>query len=390
MEMAKRWKWSVAVSTLVASWLSATALGQPELWLQYQSGVDESRPYRWLELTTNAPPEIKLPKLNSVPRFARWTTPMDNSGGRWLCLDRSTKAGLYDRLYFDTKGNGRLDDASPVSAQQQRSASVAEMGPVPVVFKGEDGPITYHLAVHYYRLSDDDERLLVESAGSYQGTVKIGDQTRRIELIDGNVNGTFNDTGLSESACDRVIIDGDRSKQRCLGRLLEVGGQLFQVEVARDGAFLKIEKAQAVALGKVRLPDTIAEFTALGPNGHFVRRPANGELTLPVGDYRVSGWRIDRNDKLGSGWTLEGYNFPDLANFTVSAETPVVLDIGEPVRTALQVAETSGEMQFSLRFQGKLGESIQITQGGERPPGPRLTLTSQDGSYSRTNSFEFG
>ena len=50
----------------------------------------------------------------------------------------------------------------------------------------------------------------------------------------------------------------------------------------------------------------------------------------------------------------------------------------------------TNEVVFNLRFEGRYGESLQIMKGGQRPPGPRLTLTSLDGTCRYTNTFEFG
>jgi hypothetical protein len=76
--------------------LAGTAFAQSEQWLEYHTGT-EGRAYQSLKLTTNPPAGVVLPKLNAPPYFARWLTPMDPSGGRWLCLDRTRKSGPYDR-----------------------------------------------------------------------------------------------------------------------------------------------------------------------------------------------------------------------------------------------------------------------------------------------------
>src|SRR5208282_1409091 len=96
--------------------LAGTAFAQNEQWLEYHTGT-ESRAYHSLQLTTNPPPGVALPPLNGRPYFARWLTPMDPAGGRWLCFDRSRKSGPYDRLFIDSNGSGRLDDKAAVTAQ---------------------------------------------------------------------------------------------------------------------------------------------------------------------------------------------------------------------------------------------------------------------------------
>lgn len=372
------------------------ALAQKEQWLDYHV-KREGRGYRFLTVTTNPPPNVKLPKFNAQPYFAQWTSPMDPVG-RWLCFDRTRRSGLYDRVYFDTTGNGRLDDKTPVGTTQMDQYS-ATFEPVRVVFKGEDGPITYHLVFRFMQYGEGEVNLYAASGGYYAGKVDIGGKRRQLELIDENVNGTFNDRGPDMSDADGVGIDGDKVGERRLGKLLEVDGQFYQIEVARDGAFVKLQKAENVVLGPVRVPETISEFVAYGANGHFVRKPVKGEFTLPVGQYRIQGWKIDRKDAKGSEWALSAYGFNDSARFEVAAGKPVSLEVGEPMRVVLQVEKPlagpgmrvpTNQLAFNLRFEGRYGESLQIMKGNQRPTGPRLTLTSLDGTYRYTNTFEFG
>lgn len=133
---------------LTAMVLAGTAFAQSEQWLEYHTSND-GRAYHWMELTTNLPPGVALPKLNAQPYFARWLTPMDPAGGRWLCFDRTRKSGPYDRLFIDSTGNGRLDDKTPVQARLDSYS--AYFPATPVVFKGEEGPITYHLVFQFYQ-----------------------------------------------------------------------------------------------------------------------------------------------------------------------------------------------------------------------------------------------
>jgi len=208
--------------------------------------------------------------------------------------------------------------------------------------------------------------------------------------MDGNVNGTFNDLSDNASECDRVAIEGDKNGERYLGKMVEVDGQCYRIEAARDGAFVKLQKADGLSFGKVRVPVTISELVAFGENGHFVRQPTKGEFTLPAGKYQILSWTINRKDAKGAKWELMGYNFPDSAAFRVDAAKAVALEIGEPLRANLSASEATNVVAFNLSFLGRAGESIQFQKGNERPPGPKLTLASLDGTYRSTNTFEFG
>jgi hypothetical protein len=367
--------------------LADAAFAQSEQWLEYHTGA-EPRAYHLLKVNTNPPPGIALPKLNSSPCFARWLSPMDPAGGRWLCFDRTRQSGPYDRLYIDSTGNGRLDDKTPIQARLESYSAI--FPPTPLLFKGEDGPVTYHIAFQFYQY-DKTLQLLATSAGWYEGVVNFDGAKKRIQLIDGNVNGTFNDLAPDPYDSDRVQVDGDKTTERFLGRMLEVDGKFYRIECARDGAFVKVQKAENVTLGRVRVPENISEFAAFGENGHFVRKPTNGEFTLPAGHYRIFHWTINRKDEKGAAWTLSGHSFPDTAIFEVAADKPAALEIGEPVQAVLKAAEGKNrQVEFSLNFEGRQKEAIEMLREGERPRGPKLMLTSANGSLCYTNSFEFG
>jgi hypothetical protein len=368
---------------------AVSAFAQTEQWLEYHTG-SEHRSVQSLKLTSDAPPGVALPKVNASPYFVRWATPMDPSGGRWICLDRSRKSGPYDRLYIDSTGNGRLDDKTPIKGSAD--ANSATFPPVSVVFKGEDGPITYHLAFQSYQFENSPAQLMAFSAGWYEGLVNFDGVKKRIKLIDGNVNGSFNDIASDPYSCDRIQIEGDKTPERFLGQMVEVDGKFFRVEAARDGAYVKVQKATNVVLGQVHVPEDISTFTAFGQNGHFVREPANGLVSLPVGHYKIVDWIINRKDDKGAAWTLTGSRFPaNSAGFDIAADKTEVLEIGEPVQAVLSARDSGNrQIEFSLKFEGRQQENITMLRGGQRPAGPKLLLADATGKLNTTNTFEFG
>ena len=374
---------------LAGTLFAGSAWSQSEQWLEYHTG-NEERAYSQVKLTTNAPAGVTLPQLsneNGAAYFARWSTPMDPAGGRWLCLDRTRKSGPYNRLFIDSNGNGRLDDETPVLARVDSNNGMFPA--TPLVFKGEDGPITYHLAFRFYQYEKSPAQLLASSAGWYEGTVNFDGVKKRISLVDGNVNGTFNDMTLDAFQSDRIQFEGDKTGERFLGRMLEVDGKFFNVQADRDGAFIKVQKAENVTFGSVHVPENIANCSVYGVNGHFVRQPTNGNFAVPTGTYRMVRWEIQRKDDKGVPWTLSGYNFPQTSDFEVAADKPFTLDIGEPVKAELSTEEGK-QIAFNLKFVGKQNEAIEMMRDNQRPRGPKLMLASADGSLCYTNTFEFG
>lgn len=367
-----------------ATLLACCAFGQSEQWLQYHTG--EGRSYKRLELTNTPPAGVALPKLNGKAWFARWKTPMDPSGGRWVCFDHSRKSGPCDRMFIDSNGNGSLEDEKPVPAKIDNYYGI--FPGTPVVFKGEDGPITYHVSFRFYQYEQSSPSLLAMSSGWYEGNANFDGAKKRVRLIDADVSGSFNDMVADPYESDRVEVDGE---SHFLGRMLEVNNTFYQIEVARDGAFIKVKKAAGVQLGTVRVQEDIAEFSAFGENGHFTRKPQKGEFTIPAGKYRGVSWQIKRKDDKGTPWTLSGNRFPDTATFEVAANKTTDLEIGEPVRAVVEAQEgTDREFTLRLKFLGRQNESVDIERDGQNPPRPKLAMASADGKFTYTNSFEFG
>ena len=218
----------------------------------------------------------------------------------------------------------------------------------------------------------------------------LGGKKRRLELLDGNVNGTFNDLSDNAGDCDRVVVQGDKERERYLGKMIEVDGQFYRIQAARDGAFVKLQKAEDLSFGNMRVPEAISSLVAFGANGHFVRQPAKGEFTLPAGKYQILSWTIERKDDKGAKWAMTGYDFPDLAAFQADAAKPVSLKIAEPVRADVSASERTNEVAFNLKFLGAAGETVRFMKGNEYPPGPKLALASQDGAHHSISTFAFG
>jgi hypothetical protein len=370
--------------------------------LQYGAGTQDATS-RWLDTTTNAPPGVALPKVGTDVRFVRWVTPLDPAGSRWLCFDRTRRSGPHNRVWFDSNGNGRLDDETPVDARNVDSYS-AYFDSLRFVFKGEDGPIVYHLGLRFIRYNADDIRVIALSGCRYGGLVDFGGTKRQVRLVDANVNGTFNDRSTDPTAADRIVVandkstakaanpdgDEDESDGRFLGRYLELGDRLFEIEVARDGAFVKVQPARDVVTGTVRVQDKLTQVVVVGEVGQFVRKPVRGEFLLPVGRYRISQWTTDRKDDKGAAWKLEGTGLSPLAEFEVAAAQPVPVDVGEPILASLSATERKGMVTFGLRLTDRLGESVEITRGGQRPRAPKLQLEGMGSTFRVTNSFEYG
>ncbi|HUU15820.1 MAG TPA: hypothetical protein VMW72_01610 [Sedimentisphaerales bacterium] len=389
----KTYLWLSVVISLYA--LASVAEAQEEQWLRYRSAREARQilgniGLQQVELSNDRPVGMELPQFNSEsPLFGKLFTPMVESGHIWISLDRSNKNGLYDRLFIDSDGDGHLKDETIVAAyrtDQYRS----DFGPVKVVFEVEDGPVTYHLNFEFSNYNDRN-RLFATSGGWYEGAITVGGQRKNCLLIDQNANGTFNDKSLNSNECDRIRIgEKDTAKTSFVGNYIVVDAVLYQPEIARDGAYIKLTVAEDVVYGAVRLPETISEFAAKGENGLFTLTPEKKLARLPVGKYRVHSWKTERKDDKGNTWSLTGQEFGNKGLFEVNESDQTTLDIGEPIISTLTARESDSRYSFSQNMRGRLGERIELTRNGSQPRAPKLNIKNNDGSYDRTFSFEYG
>ena len=376
--------------------LTVGANAQDEQWLQYHSarevrlvGFSSSSQNR--EVTTEKPAGVELPQFKSdEPVFAKWPTPMVQSGYLWIALDKTHKHGLYDNLYIDSNGNGHLNDETAVTTYRT-TQSYAYFGPVKVVFQVEDGPVTYHLNFRFYGSDDSRRRIYASSGGWYEGNVTVKGTKKHCVLFDNNANGTFNDKSLEANESDRIRIGETNSQDtRFVGNFIEVDGTLYEPEIARDGAYVKLVEAQGVKYGNIRLPESVTELSAGGENGLFIVKPENGIGSLLVGKYRITEWAIERKDDKGTLWKLLGTQPGRKGNFEIAEAKETELSVGEPIVSSLTSSLREGTHYFSQALRGRDDERITLTRNGAQPQAPKLIIKNKDGTYDRTYSFSYG
>lgn len=376
--------------------MTSWAVAQEEQWLQYHSArelspIGDGMNSQPLDLSTEKPSGVELPQFKGQSQFfAKWSTPMVARGYLWVALDRTHKQGPYDLLYIDSNGNGKLDDETTLAAYRMDQYSTY-FGPVKVIFELDDGPATYHLNLRYYGYDDRNRKLYTSSGGWYQGEVTVGGVKKHCVLIDHNANGTFNDKSTNAGQCDRIRIGEEGGQDaRFVGNYIEVDRILYRPEIARDGACIKLTKAEGVKYGTVRLPDGITQVSANGENGLFIVKPEKGVALLPAGQYRIYEWAVERKDDKGTQWNLQASGAAAKNAFDVTEGNETMLSVGEPVVATLDASADKGTHSFRHTLQGRDGERVELTRNGAQPQAPKVRIKSADGKYDRTYSFSYG
>ncbi|MHC4646953.1 MAG: hypothetical protein ACYTBJ_15760 [Planctomycetota bacterium] len=370
--------------------VASIATGQTEQWLRYRYDREPARfighsGFQDLELSQDKPAGVQLPEFESArPLFSRWSTPMAKSGHLWIAVDRSSQRGLYDRLYIDSDGDGHLKGETAAIAYRTREGRFRTwFGPVRVTFEVEGGPVTYHLNFRVDPRERENE-ILVTSAGWYQGTITVGQKKRHCMLIDYNANGTFNDKSIDHESSDRIQVRVDQKAQwdtRLVGNYLQLGRELFELEVARDGAYLKLAKADDVSFGDIRVPESITELSAGGDNGLFFVVPDKQVGRLPVGRYRIQYWAREQKDEKGNLWKLESQSWSE-DEFEVSQTNETPLRIGELFARVSRVRQVDANYHFYFDRCGAMDEQLRLLCNNQQVRG-EVRIRDKAGTFDR-------
>lgn len=391
--MGKKNYIKVSIAFLVVILVSGS-MAEEAKWLRYQTSGEARNIIGDIgsvspELTFDKPEGVELFKFKgSKPLFAKWVSPMAQKGHLWIAFDCSGKAGSYDTLYIDSDGDDSLKDETALKSSRAQH-NRPYFGPVKVVFDGADGKITYHLNIDLY-VRGNNKYLWIYPGCWYEGVVKPGEQRKYCVLIDYNVNGTFNDKSINASECDRVRVGkkGDRYS-RFVGNYIEIDDSFYNLEIARDGAWVKFSKAEDLEFGSIEIPEIISKFTAGGENGLFDVSLKNGTGSLPVGKYRVDSWMMRKKDEKGRLWQLQARGYNSSGNFEVETGEKTTLDIGEPMTGRLAVSSSGDNYNFNKSLQGRLGEWLDLTCEGKRVTF-RMNVKSEDGKFNKTYALEDG
>jgi len=329
--------------------------------------------------------------------------PFANAAGRLLIKFENGK------VFCDANGDGTIDAADgsgvPPSDPGRPAGAPAMLRPTARI-AGAD--VEYPLAVLFARRG----LIVLACAAHLEG--KIDDAV--VEVFDANVNGRFSDVGadgirVGETGAKTGVI-GFRGNAPKLGRVVEVGGELFDIKVKRDGASLVLKphagERATLALGTEE-PVVAASLVLAHAEGLVTCRVTSGdEATLPAGKYRL----------LGSVLVLRppGDERPasDIAEAVLSGppSAPVLMGSGAAGRKPLTVRPGENALsvgnQMTLEFTARLSRDrgalkvggVMIVDGlGARyraqicAPGAQSTLTvnaRSNGMEKELSKLEYG
>ncbi|MDH7599215.1 MAG: hypothetical protein QHH07_06215 [Sedimentisphaerales bacterium] len=380
---------------LLVSLLLGHLRAQDQQWLQYRIAdrktgwTPEFRDWQ-IELQANRPQGVRLPKFkHSNPCFGRWKTPLSEGGFRWFALDRSRANRPYYLLYIDSNGDGHLDDEQVIKGQT--GVDSAGFWPVRVTLKGHEGAVTYHMIIQVIWRMGQQPLCLVRSGCWYEGQVKIDERMVNCILLDYTANGTFDDASLDPENADKIIIGEQGTRSAAVGRLVDVNGVFYELQVAREGGSIRLRKPTDLRFGSIKVPSGLTMLTIAGLNGQFYLKPQDRICQAPVGTYGLYGWQIEQKNEKGKVWSATGsFQGQKRPTIELTDGRQVDLDIQGPLVSRLEVRRASSGYVIGHVLEGQLGEQVTLMVDSSRPRPPKLRIWNQQRTFGEVFNFAYG
>jgi hypothetical protein len=390
-----------------AYFLSLTAPQQFYMQLGTQAGANEAEFRRTVkkEPTYEAPAPFRgVAKLGS----GRYCFALDAVG---------TRAGGYNRLYFDLNGNGDLTDDKPISAATVASPSAGlSQSQFPRVdmaidVDGQSAEYSFLLsAICRQSPSPAYVNVSLYAAAVREGYLTQGKNRTRLLLLDRNSNGRFNDlvsiqAGGAPTEGDLLLINpnvksrysGDASMsgdRNLVGKTTCIGKEFYRMEIPPGGERLKLTPAK-LTLGSVANSSPAYRAVLLSEDYGvvIVSGVKDQKVPLPEGTWRIASYTIDASGARSGARTAVAATFRGQSPAaTVSKAETAQLMFGAPFRAVVTAARTSGnKVYLSLAIVGVGGEQCtSLFVNGARPPPPRFAIKDKAGKIVQQGSFEYG
>jgi len=318
----------------------------------------------------------------------------------FLVLDESQGTGKgYDTLYFDTNGNKDLTDDEKVTYRNQKDGR-RTFGPIKALIGRGKKQRRYHFGLE---VDIDDECQMhyhLRSNCCYEGKVKVGPVTRKVMVVDNNVNGFFNDKYfmLRSPGRDVLLIDinnnGTFETRSGFPReafpytdYIHVDGKYYVPEIARDGRRLKFTEIEPPPMGTFKTNRKEFSITLERENDGGIFNLAGRDFTapLPAGEFEIEAVYFKKEDAAGNVWEMDGS-----ARYSTEKELIVIKQgevtqciFGPPftVELSYRKREEKNGYSFWVNMTGGGKEVYSIRKNGKEISPPDVKITSADGAY---------
>jgi hypothetical protein len=255
----------------------------------------------------------------------------------------------------------------------------------------------------------DPPRYMILMPGAYcTGTVTLGGKPYTAALVDGNMNGRFNDAfdgTYQPQDMDGLCIDldgngsfdmprlGGPSETTPLAGCVGVGGTFYKIAIEADGSKITLTPFEP-GFGTLDVGADGAEMVAFSDYGIYQGTVgADGTLRLPAGRYAVIRLGTKKKDQVGEEWQLMMTEPPEALNpLEVRQGQTHRVPLGPPLTAEVDVEQRERLVRLNLMLKGAAGERYTpgAIKGRSRTPPPEFDILSEAGKVLETGKFEYG
>jgi hypothetical protein len=318
----------------------------------------------------------------------------------WLLASSGDKP----RLYADVDRTGDLSKAPAIPGTRGESGTWFD----PVTLTGKDGQkVRVRFMSHSSAGTEALGCLHAVPAGCRMGKVKLGEKTYAVALIDGNLNGRYNDLlagPYQEQNMDALVIDRNGDGQfdlfnpsqsppewSPLAKGVAVDGKSYNVTAAADGSQIEITAAEP-KYGSLDLGRHQVRLVAFSDFGLQEIETKGEKIRVAAGRYSTVSGELVANDGKAN-WRLQFGGDPGrLGTFVVNAEETLSLPLGPPLAPTAKVSQAERAVLLEYVLEGRSGEvyAAAVTKDATRLPPPTLEVVDPSGKIIYTGAFAFG
>ncbi|MFO8013813.1 MAG: hypothetical protein R6X20_10975 [Phycisphaerae bacterium] len=382
---------SPAGGTFALTRKTATAGEMPALRMGTRFCPRRSGPNQGL---TGVPPD-------AAEADAFYTLHLDE-GLRWaVCVP-----GDPPRLLVDTDNDKDFADETPITGEVQQTS--IDYGTVDLALK-DGGTATVRLMGNAMKPGDPPRYMLMMPGAYCTGTVTLAGKEYALAVIDGNMNGRFNDAFAGEvrySDLDGLALDLNGNgtfdlprgmegpfETTPLGKRLRVGEAFYDVTPAPDGSQITLQPVEP-GFGTVDVGTAEAALLAYSDYGIWqTTTSAEGTVRLPAGRYAVIRLAVKKKDASGQVWQLTMTEPPKtLQPLVVEQGKTLRVAVGPPLVAEVDVQQRNRQARLNLMLRGAAGERYVpgVQKGNRRTPPPTFEILGDDDKVLHTGKFEYG
>lgn len=399
-----RYLFTVALLVFGMAGMGGRALGQGTFALEFREATPQQVPAlqetsHWCSRVAARPAAVtRLPE--GLPQQVAYFQFGPANAPTWILA----VGGEKPLLYADLDRSGDLAKQAPVAGKADQSGTWFE----PLTLTAEDGqPVRVRLMSH----SGPNQQVLgclhAFALGCRMGKVRLGDKTYGIALIDGNLNGRYNDrlaASRLRQDTDAVAIDFNGNgvfepfnpdqpspEWMPLARGLAADGAFYTVTVAADGSQIEIAPTQP-SYGQLDLGPREVRLTAFSDFGLQRIETKGGKVRAVAGRYSTVSGEVRQSDGKAA-WRLQLASDPgEIGTFVLHGGETLALPLGEPLVPTVDVALANGTAQLNYRLVGRSGEQYApaVQKDKVQIPPPRLEVVDASGKVIYSASFEYG